>query len=211
MKRLAIFGASGHGRVVADTALECGWQEVVFFDDRWPDLKANGPWNVDGNLSALIQNRNEYQGVTIAVGDNFRRGSLHRQIEVAGARLVSIIHPAAIVSRYAAFGAGAVVFAGVVVNAGAVIGRGVILNTGCSVDHDCVLDDFVHISPGARLAGSVTVGAYSWVGLGAAVRQGITIGREVIVGAGAVVIEDVDRGSTVVGIPAKPIVRSRIN
>jgi hypothetical protein len=44
MKRLAILGASGHGKVVADTALSAGWAEVVFFDDGWPGLQANGHW-----------------------------------------------------------------------------------------------------------------------------------------------------------------------
>ena len=32
MKTLAILGASGHGKVVADTALSSGWDDVVFFD-----------------------------------------------------------------------------------------------------------------------------------------------------------------------------------
>jgi hypothetical protein len=36
--RLAILGASGHGKVVADAAGLVGWDEVVFFDDAWPLL-----------------------------------------------------------------------------------------------------------------------------------------------------------------------------
>ena len=40
MKTLAILGASGHGKVVADAALSTGlWQEVVFYDDAWPAKK----------------------------------------------------------------------------------------------------------------------------------------------------------------------------
>ena len=31
MRMLAILGASGHGKVVADTALHAGWDEVLFF------------------------------------------------------------------------------------------------------------------------------------------------------------------------------------
>ena len=30
MKKLAIYGAGGHGRVVADTASVLGWQEIIF-------------------------------------------------------------------------------------------------------------------------------------------------------------------------------------
>ena len=39
MKRLAILGSSGHGKVMADTAECSGWEEVVFFDDEFPQKK----------------------------------------------------------------------------------------------------------------------------------------------------------------------------
>lgn len=40
MKTLAILGASGHGKVVADAALSSGlWTKVVFYDDAWPVKK----------------------------------------------------------------------------------------------------------------------------------------------------------------------------
>ena len=42
MKRLAILGASGHGKVVADCAELCGWESVSFFDDVWPGKQSNG-------------------------------------------------------------------------------------------------------------------------------------------------------------------------
>lgn len=79
------------------------------------------------------------------------------------------------------------------------------MNTGCSVDHDCVLADFVHISPGARLAGGVAVGQCSWGGIGACVKQMINIGENVVVGAGAAVLSDVAEGMTVVGVPARAL------
>ncbi|MNR34560.1 putative acetyltransferase EpsM [compost metagenome] len=118
--------------------------------------------------------------------------------------LVGLIHPAAVVSRYASVDLGSVIMAGVQVNAGAQIGLGCILNTGCSVDHDCQLASAVHISPGAHLAGSVQVDEESWVGIGACVRQLVRIGRRVVVGAGAAVVTDVADDVTVVGVPARP-------
>jgi acetyltransferase-like isoleucine patch superfamily enzyme len=100
------------------------------------------------------------------------------------------------------------VFASAVVNAYATVGEGAILNTGCSVDHDCTLGLCVHISPGARLAGSVNVGDGSWIGIGACVRQMLRIGSNVMVGAGAVVVCDISDNRTVAGVPARTIVRS---
>ncbi|MCQ4290621.1 acetyltransferase [Pseudomonas stutzeri] len=203
MKRLAILGASGHGKVVADTAECCGWQSVDFFDDAWPDLQHNGVWPVVGGTSALVERLANYDGVVVAIGNNRIRYEKLRQLQSAGGRLTTLIHPAATVSRYANIEAGTVVFAGVVVNASAHVKQGVILNTGCSVDHDCVLGTAAHISPGARLAGGVQVGDESWVGIGASVRQLVKIGRCVVVGAGSAVVSDVLDNVTVAGVPAK--------
>ena len=44
MEKLAILGASGHGKVVADIAQVCGWKSISFFDDAWPECRVNGVW-----------------------------------------------------------------------------------------------------------------------------------------------------------------------
>lgn len=203
MNRLAILGASGHGKVVADTAECCGWQSTEFFDDAWPDLQRNSVWSVVGNTSSLMERLDDFDGVLVAIGNNSVRHTKLLELQRAGARLVILIHPAANVSRYAVICEGTVVFAGAVVNADASVGIGGILNTGCSIDHDCMLGDAVHISPGARLAGGVQVGNQSWVGIGASVRQLIRIGQRVMVGAGSAVISDIPDDVTVAGVPAK--------
>lgn len=202
---LAIMGASGHGKVVAEAAMAAGWAAVEFYDQAWPDKQQVGRWTIMGDDAALLNALGRLDGVVVAIGNNQIRLGLLRQLHQAGARVVSILHPMACISGSAAMGAGTVVLAGAVVNADAVIGSGAILNTACSVDHDCVLGDAVHVSPGARLAGDVRVGDRSWIGIGASVRQGVRIGAGVIVGAGAAVVADVADGLTVVGVPARPI------
>ncbi|HEX6236626.1 MAG TPA: NeuD/PglB/VioB family sugar acetyltransferase [Acidimicrobiales bacterium] len=205
MKRLAILGASGHGKVVADAAAAAGWDETVFYDDAWPRRRTNGPWAVVGDTAVLVDQLDEHDGVIVGIGDNRTRLDLAHRLTKSNARLVSVIHPQAVVSRYAEIGDGTVVFAGVVVNVDSRVGRGCIINTGATVDHDCALADGVHLSPGAHLAGGVTVGEASWVGIGASVRQRVTVDRDVTVGAGAVVVSHVPAGQTVVGVPAKPL------
>lgn len=205
MKTLAVLGASGHGKVVADTAQCCGWERVDFFDDAWPSRTKNGNWSVVGDSAALHMRIEEYDGVIVGIGNNSVRHAKLEMLLNIEAPVVSLLHPAACISQYASIGVGSVVLAGVVVNTDAHIGFGAILNTGCSIDHDCVLGNAVHVSPGARLAGGVLVGECSWIGIGACVRQMIRLGRDVVVGAGAAVINDVADGRCVVGVPAKVI------
>lgn len=203
MTRLAILGASGHGKVVADCAERCGWRDISFFDDRWPELQHNGHWPVVGDTAALLSRAAAFDGVLVAIGNNQVRRSKLEALQSAGATLPVLVHPAASVSSYCAIGAGSVVFAGAVINVDCTLGCGVIINTAATVDHDCVLDDCVHISPGAHLAGGVSVGAGSWLGIGSSVRQMVRIGSGVVVGAGAAVVANAQDGGTYVGVPAR--------
>jgi sugar O-acyltransferase (sialic acid O-acetyltransferase NeuD family) len=211
LRTLAILGAGGHGKVVADAAICAGWQEVVFFDEAYPGSKSIGPWAILGSSNAFMNRAGEFAGATVAIGENRTR---QRWIEALQQRSVpisatSVAHPSSIVSQHATTGPGSVILAGAIVNAFARLGTGCIINSGATVDHDCDLADGVHISPGANLAGGVRVGKCTWIGIGAAIREGLTIGQNVIVGAGAAVTTDVQNGLTVVGVPAKPIVSRR--
>lgn len=204
MRRLALLGASGHGKVVADAAIESGWESVVFFDDAWPAVKKNGSWTVVGDTSALISQLKEFDGVVVSIGHCETRLAKHRQLSQAGARMATIRHPKSIVGHGVEIGAGSVLLAGAIINIDSVVGEACIINTGATIDHDAQLSDAVHICPGAHLAGDVCVGSGSWVGIGAVVRQSLAIGNYVIVGAGAVVVKPVADRQTVVGNPAAP-------
>ena len=203
MKHLAILGASGHGKVVADCAELCGWQAVSFFDDAWPGKRANGGWSVMGDTTDLLRRVGEFDGVLVAIGNNAVRQARLRLLAEQGGVLPVLVHPSAVVSRYASLGAGSVVFAGAVLNADCQVGAGAIINTGATVDHDCVLGDAVHVSPGAHLAGGVIVGDRSWLGIGSSARQLVRIGGDVVVGAGAAVVSDVANECVVTGVPAR--------
>lgn len=185
---LAVFGAGGHGRVVADCAQALGWSRIVFFDDAFSKGFQGTIWPCEGRGDELVERASHFDGVIIAIGNNGSRLAWHERLDRAGAHLVSLIHPAAWVSPGATMGAGTVIFAGGIVNIGASLGRSVIINTGATVDHDCILADGVHVSPGCHLSGNVRVGTCSWLGAGSVVREGIQIGADVTVGMGAAVI-----------------------
>ena len=202
MNKCAILGASGHCKVIAELAELNGFKEIIFLEDRFPELTQLAHWQVKGCTSDLLALVQEFDLVMVAVGHNSARLQKLRLLQQTGAKLGPLVHPHATVSSYAKLGEGSVVMANAVINAFAAVGIGGIINTSATVDHDCVLADGVHISPGAHLAGGVCVGEQSWIGIGAQIKQLIRIGNKVIVGAGATVIRDIPDFQTVVGTPA---------
>ena len=204
MSTLAIIGASGHGKVVADTALESGcWDNLLFFDDAFPALNSIADWPVTGALAGLLDNPGQCDAAVVAIGDNSARQQVSQQLNIKGIILARLIHPSAVVSRRADIAAGTVILPGAVVNACAVVGEGCIINSGAVVEHDCRLGQYVHICPQSAVAGEVNIGDRSWIGLGAMVRQGSSIAADVMLGAGAVVVENIEEAGVYVGNPCR--------
>jgi sugar O-acyltransferase (sialic acid O-acetyltransferase NeuD family) len=196
MTNLKIYGASGHGKVLADVAELMRKYHISFVDDLKVGFFYDKPiFKVDEIAFDDL--------IIIAIGENEVRKYV---VENIGERkFINLIHPKSAISISVKMGHGISVMAGVSVNASSVIGNHVILNTNCSVDHDCVIGDFVHISPGANLAGNVTVGECAQIGIGASIIQGIRVGKGALIGAGSVIIDNVPDFAVVVGVPGKVI------
>ena len=81
------------------------------------------------------------------------------------------------------------------------------------VEHDCVIGDYVTFAPGVKCNGNVVVEDHAYIGAGAVIKQGqpgqpLVIGRGAMVGMGAVVTKNVPPGATVVGNPARPLIKN---
>ena len=199
MRKSAIIGASGHGKVVADIARKNGYKEIVFLDDD-VSIHECGGYPVIGKSSeaGTID-----AGVIIGIGNADIRKRI--QESIPHEKLVTLIHPDAVIAEDVEIGAGTVVMAGAVINPGVGIGKGCIINTCSSVDHDCDVGDYVHIAVGSHLCGTVSVGDGTWIGAGATVSNNVSICSDCMIGAGAVIVKNIDSSGTYMGVPARKI------
>lgn len=198
MSKICLFGASGHGKVVKDIAVNSNIEVEVFIDDN-PKSKF-----IDTIPVVASQELSKYESnkFIISIGDNHVRKVISEKIKT---KFTSLIHNTAIISPSVNISEGTVVMMGAVVNADTSLGKHVIINTAAVVEHDCKIDDFVHISPNATVAGNVSIEEGSQIGAAAVVIPNITIGKWVTIGAGAVIINDVPDYAVVVGNPGRII------
>lgn len=199
MSDVAVLGAGGHAKVVADLARLAGHTVVAFVDESG---RAAGTTVAGVDVVASLDERREAD-VALGIGDNRARRRRFLELVEAGHRVLPLVHPSAVLADGVRLGDGTVVMAGVVVNVDTAVGRGVVLNTGCSVDHDCDVQDGVHLAPGTRLAGGVVVEEGAFLGIASAVTPGRRIGAWTVCGAGSVIVHDVAPGRTVKGVPAR--------
>ncbi len=202
-KKIILVGYSGHGLVVADTALENNLNLIGYTEKSVNEVN---PFKLEylGDESSL-----DFKGwgldvaFILGIGDNILREKIYNQILENGKKVISLINSKCFISSFASIGEGVFINRNVSINAFAIIGSNVILNTGCIIEHECMIGDSVHIAPGAVLAGNVKVGSGSFIGANSVIKQGVEIGKNVIVGAGTVVLNDIPNEKKIVGNPSR--------
>lgn len=202
-KLIVIIGKSGHGKVIADIIQSQGDRVFGFLDDAYCENEAIMGFPLLGRVDDYV-NYPDCEFV-IAIGNAKIRERIANHLN--NVKWYTAVHKTAVISALdVAIGEGTVIMANAVVNPGARIGKHCIINTGAIVEHDNALDDFVHISPNAALAGTVSVGKSTHIGVGASVINNISIASDCIIGGGAAVVKDITESGTYVGVPARRIV-----
>ncbi len=211
---IAIYGASGFGREVAwlvETTREDEYRVVCFIDD---DPSKHGQLLNEIPVMSLEDAYSKFPSARVVggVGSPQIREKLMTKASAVGFGFQTIIHHNVERSKWISYGEGTLICAGNILTTNITLGRHVQINLDCTLGHDIIMDDFATLAPGVHVSGCVHVGKRAYIGTGAVIINGtqeqpIIIGDDVVIGAGACVVGNVEAGQTVVGVPAKPLVR----
>lgn len=203
MRGVIVLGSSGHAKVCIELLRSAGASVAYCIGAPGSGSECLGVPVLHGDEHLKELHGQGYEEVFVAIGANALRQRLAVFATGLGFRLVNAISPRAVISPTAKIGVGVAIMAGAVINAECVVGDLAIINTLASVDHDGRIGNAVHLAPHCGLAGNVTVGERSFLGVGCKVIQDIVIGGDVLAGAGSVIVKNVELKSRVAGVPAK--------
>ena len=216
MKQIAIFGASGFGREVMPLARQ-QWassgelHQLVFVDDNPPAAECNGH-RILTYAEWLAQPAGS-RHINIAIASSTVREQLVERCIADKLEFFDVRASNVVQLDNVELGEGAILSSFVHLTSNICIGKHFHANIYSYVAHDCVIGDYVTFAPGVMCNGNVVVEDHAYIGTGAVIKQGqpgqpLVIGRGAVVGMGAVVTKSVPPGVTVVGNPAKQLIKN---
>lgn len=205
MKNLIIIGASALGREVASWAENaCSYVKVKGFLDSRTDIL-----NTYKNYPPILDSVENYQPkkndvFICALGEPEMRQKYVTLIENKDGIFISLIHPKAYIGKNVTIGSGTIIRPNVILTTDIIIGNHCVIGVNSSIGHDCILDDFVTISPGCDIAGWCHIHSNAFLGVHSAVIPHVELGGGggTYVAAGAIVTRSYALGR-LMGIPAK--------
>ena len=209
-KTIYILGVGRNTIVTIDLAESCGYTVGGLFhylDDRTGEEYFGH--RIIGSNREIFSKDLSGMSFAISVGDNDIRYELYNRIIRQGGNVPILIHPTAVVSKYSTVKTGVQIYAYSVIDPNIVIDENTIISSKSTVLHGCRIGRNCFIAPDAVLGANTIVEDYAFVGLNATVvsNKANILGNHSVIGASAVVTKPVERNKTVVGIPARELLR----
>lgn len=193
--RIFIYGAGGHAKTVISLLRLLDWDIAGIIDDGVAAGNLVSGVPVLGAAELLPELR--AQGIENAVnavggiGNYQVRWKIFQRLMQLDFHFPTLIHPSAFVEDTVNLADGIQILAQSYVSSESSIGFGTLINAGVIISHDGKIGKCVNLSPGALLAGEVTVEDFAQIGMGATINLGLTVGTGARVGNSAVVKSDV--------------------
>ncbi|MFA5702712.1 MAG: acetyltransferase [Advenella sp.] len=213
----AIYGASGCGRGIMPLARAqlknagIPLSRLVFIDDNPSVAEVNGH-RVLTYTNFLAEEASE-RFVAIAIANSAVREKLASKCQKNNIKPWAVTASNTVIMDEVHISEGALLSPFVTLTSNIRIGKYFHANLYSYVEHDCIIGDYVTFAPGVKCNGNIVIEDHAYIGTGAIIKQGkpgepLVIGRGAVVGMGAVVTKNVPAGATVVGNPAKPLVKN---
>jgi sugar O-acyltransferase (sialic acid O-acetyltransferase NeuD family) len=202
MKKIAIIGAGGNGRELAELLRALPQFQVLGFL-----TNTNGRYNSPVLGGFDWPACHDVDAFAMGIGDPIAKFRVAQELVARYPHIEwpVIVHPSAYLGSSVVLGRGVVVCVRAIATADIEIGEFSQLNYGCTVGHEAKVGPACLINPGANISGGVELGRSVLVGTGSQVLQYLKIGDEAQIGAGAVVTKDVPPAVTVIGVPARSV------
>lgn len=202
-----IIGAGGFGREILDTIYQINnlkhtYNVIGFIDNRIKKGTIINNLIVLGNDDVL----HDFLDVNliIGLGDPHIREKIYNRYKDQF-NFLTIIHPTAIVSKFAKIDDSVIIQAFCIVAANAHIKKGVAINARSGIGHDSIIGNFTSIQSFCDITGANTIGKLCFFGTGVKVIPELAIGDECYVCAGSVIFKSMNSKSKILGNPAKTI------
>lgn len=215
MKRIAVVGAGGFAREVAWLIRDLNrvTRQFEFLGYLVSDMsrlcETDSREEVLGDFNWL-DGGNRADALVFGIGTPQTKLNLAAELGLCFPRLEwpTLIHPTVQVDLGSSrFERGVVMCAGSVGTVSLEFHEFSMINLLCTIGHESRIGRGAVLNPAVNISGGVTIGEGVLIGTGAQVLQYINVGDNATVGAGAVVNKDVEAGATVVGVPAKAIIK----
>jgi sugar O-acyltransferase (sialic acid O-acetyltransferase NeuD family) len=212
--KVIIFGSGQTGLMVASILLELKHEIVGFVDDQPNNAnRSNLQSPLLGSREYLLQ-EGAYDAVCIGIGTIDARLAIAKWLHKHGIPTISAIHPSAVISAEATLGQNLIIGANSTLYINPTIGEGCFIGPSVTVSHDTEVGRFCLLSVGSVIGARCDIEERVFVGSSATImptgfgsKARLRVGSGAVIGVGSTVIRDVQSGLTVIGTPAKQIIR----
>lgn len=206
MNKIIIVGAGGFGCELLQWIKDINdvrpqWEIAGFIDDNLHALdgKEMG-YTIIGTIKDWQPQEDEE--FAMALGSPGLKKRVTKSLQDKGAKFATVIHPTALVSPFAHYGEGLVMFPFSKLSCHTTVGRHVtILST--QIGHDNWIGDYTVISGGCNILRNVRIGQEVFVAAGVCIAQDVVVGDRAYLGLGSVVVKDVEPEAKMFGNPAR--------
>ena len=210
MKQIYALGVGHNTPVFIDLAEACGYSIAGLYhynNERTGQIDHG--FTIIGSFEDLF-NRSSLRGMKflLTMGDNQIRANLTSRILDKGGEIPTLIHPTAIISRFAHISPkGVYISAFTFVQADTTVDEGTVLLSGVNISHTNSIGRYCFVAGGSAIGAYTVVEDFVFIGQGVLSISGKVnrIAHHAYIGAGALLTHPVLAGEVLMGRPAKVI------